>query len=183
MDNGDVRSPNERLWVDLNYCFAASSDEILKCPQAKVDDSCVHSDGRFDNASSNDFRLYTFSSSLTSEALYFVAAGLVVTWRTVERDEIKASTIRFVHRFVIRTMVWMGTGVKRERQSVNWNFRVFHEDEHSKDWIIKHTNLMFSYELLLDAGDFDDFGWSSRKSADTENDSDFFVCGDEWCEG
>lgn len=35
---------------------------------------------------------------------------------------------------------------------------------------------MFSNELLLDAGDFDVFGWSSRSSADTENDSDFFVC-------
>lgn len=35
---------------------------------------------------------------------------------------------------------------------------------------------MFSNELLLDAGDFDVFGWSSRSSAETENDSDFFVC-------
>jgi hypothetical protein len=35
---------------------------------------------------------------------------------------------------------------------------------------------MFSNELLLDAGDFEIFGWSSRNSADTENDSDFFVC-------
>lgn len=35
---------------------------------------------------------------------------------------------------------------------------------------------MFSKELLLDAGDFDVFGWSSRKRAETENDSDFFVC-------
>lgn len=35
---------------------------------------------------------------------------------------------------------------------------------------------MFSNELLLDAGDFEVFGWSSRKSAETENDSDFFVC-------
>lgn len=34
-----------------------------------------------------------------------------------------------------------------------------------------------SYELLLDAGDFDNFGWSSRNRADTENDSDFLVCG------
>lgn len=32
-----------------------------------------------------------------------------------------------------------------------------------------------SYELLLDAGDFDDFGWSSRNRAETENDSDFLV--------
>jgi hypothetical protein len=35
---------------------------------------------------------------------------------------------------------------------------------------------MFSNELLLDAGDFDIFGWSSRSNADIENDSDFFVC-------
>lgn len=35
---------------------------------------------------------------------------------------------------------------------------------------------MFSNELLLDAGDFDVFGWSSRNSAETENDSDFLVC-------
>lgn len=35
---------------------------------------------------------------------------------------------------------------------------------------------MFSNELLLDAGDFVVFGWSSRSKADTENDSDFFVC-------
>lgn len=34
---------------------------------------------------------------------------------------------------------------------------------------------MFSKELLLDAGDFDVLGWSSRKRAETENDSDFFV--------
>lgn len=35
---------------------------------------------------------------------------------------------------------------------------------------------MFSNELLLDAGDFDVLGWSSRSKAETENDSDFFVC-------
>lgn len=34
---------------------------------------------------------------------------------------------------------------------------------------------MFSNELLLDAGDFVVFGWSSRNNADTENASDFFV--------
>lgn len=35
---------------------------------------------------------------------------------------------------------------------------------------------MFSNELLLDAGDFDVFGRSSRSRADIENDSDFFDC-------
>lgn len=35
--------------------------------------------------------------------------------------------------------------------------------------------LMFSNELLLDVGDFECFGWSSRSRADTENASDFFV--------
>lgn len=35
---------------------------------------------------------------------------------------------------------------------------------------------MFSKELLLDAGDFEVFGWSSRSSAETENASDFLDC-------
>lgn len=42
-DNGDVRSPNEKqhLSVDSNCYSVALSDEILKCPQAMVDDICT----------------------------------------------------------------------------------------------------------------------------------------------
>lgn len=38
---------------------------------------------------------------------------------------------------------------------------------------------MFSNELLLEAGDFDTLGWSSRNKADTLNASDFLDCANE----
>lgn len=39
VDNVDERSPDASWPAGWSCCFAASSDEILKCPQATVDDS------------------------------------------------------------------------------------------------------------------------------------------------
>jgi hypothetical protein len=110
--------------------------------------------------------------ALTSSALCSAAAAVAValaTWRTGGRGGIKASRVRFDRRFVTNTMVWDGG----KRAISQFTFAA------GRDRKVKRPNLMFSKELLLDAGDLDFFG-SSRSSADTENDSDFLVgCGSE----